>query len=207
MKICSACGIAKPPTEFHRRTGRLSGLVSKCKPCKALAAATYRSQNLAECRSRSLAWHNANRKRSIANTTTWQAANAETVAASRMAYRLSRRDELSAAWRKWRDGNRDIVRSLKAQRRAALKSATVGWADQKAIRSIYQQALRLSMDTGVEHQVDHVIPLQHPLVCGLHVETNLRPIPKAENLKKKNWWSPGETAPDRAPDLAKIGAR
>jgi hypothetical protein len=34
--------------------------------------------------------------------------------------------------------------------------------------------------------VDHVIPLRHPLVCGLHAHTNLRVVPALVNLKKGN---------------------
>src|SRR5690606_19336492 len=38
--------------------------------------------------------------------------------------------------------------------------------------------------TGVAHQVDHVIPLQSDLVCGLNNEFNLAVIPRGENQRK-----------------------
>lgn len=60
------------------------------------------------------------------------------------------------------------------------------WANPDAIRQIYLEARRISQDTGVPHQVDHIIPLQGRLVSGLHVETNLRIITAAENLRKLN---------------------
>jgi len=38
----------------------------------------------------------------------------------------------------------------------------------------------------VQHSVDHIVPLIHPFVCGLHVENNLRIIPLADNIRKSN---------------------
>lgn len=43
--------------------------------------------------------------------------------------------------------------------------------------------------TNVTWHVDHIIPLQSLLVCGLHCGFNLRVIPAEENIKKGNrWW-------------------
>lgn len=40
--------------------------------------------------------------------------------------------------------------------------------------------------TGIEWHVDHIIPLKGREICGLHLWTNLRLIPKLENLRKGN---------------------
>lgn len=32
--------------------------------------------------------------------------------------------------------------------------------------------------------MDHIIPLNHPLVCGLHVHNNLRVVLESTNRKK-----------------------
>ena len=38
-------------------------------------------------------------------------------------------------------------------------------------------------------EVDHEIPINHPLVCGLHCKANLQHLTKEENRKKGNNWT------------------
>jgi hypothetical protein len=70
--------------------------------------------------------------------------------------------------------------------------ATVLWADFNEIRKVYREADRLTEETGIKHNVDHIIPLQHPRVCGLHVHFNMRPIPAGVNMSKSNNWNPDQ---------------
>ena len=60
------------------------------------------------------------------------------------------------------------------------------WADDAAIRAIYAEARRLTAATGVQHEVDHVIPLLGARVSGLHVETNLQILTRDANKRKLN---------------------
>ena len=41
---------------------------------------------------------------------------------------------------------------------------------------------------GVQLSVDHIVPLKHPMVCGLHRPSNFEIIPLAENMRKSNHW-------------------
>lgn len=70
--------------------------------------------------------------------------------------------------------------------------ATPVWADFNEIRKVYALALELTLATGVAHHVDHEIPLQHPLVSGLHVHGNLRVLTEKQNLAKKDHWNPNQ---------------
>jgi len=72
------------------------------------------------------------------------------------------------------------------ERRKKRDKSMPPWANKLAIRSLYIKARQLSAETGIKHEVDHIIPSNHPLVCGLHVETNLQVITEFENITKSN---------------------
>lgn len=73
-----------------------------------------------------------------------------------------------------------------AVRLARQQVATPRWADTKAITEIYERCAAITAETGIEHHVDHIVPLAHHVVCGLHVPWNLRIIPATDNLTKSN---------------------
>jgi hypothetical protein len=66
------------------------------------------------------------------------------------------------------------------------------WVDLNHIRPFYNRAMVLTLKTGVEHVVDHIIPLTHPYVCGLTVPGNLRVVPRSVNAAKLNTWHPDQ---------------
>lgn len=66
------------------------------------------------------------------------------------------------------------------------KRARPAWASEVSLEAVYDRAAMLTDITGVRHDVDHIIPLKHPLVCGLHVANNLQAIPHAANRAKAN---------------------
>lgn len=109
-----------------------------------------------------------------------------------------RKSENGAAYKAdWEEKNKErraawraeyMPRKLTLNReRVMLKSeATPSWANKVEVRKIYVEAKTLTKSTGVQHDVDHIIPLKGRNVCGLHVESNLRVITADENRRKSN---------------------
>jgi hypothetical protein len=87
------------------------------------------------------------------------------------AYAKRNRAKRNAMWARWR---------------AAKRRATPAWADLKTIEAIYVEAAQRTKETGVSHHVDHIYPLQSPIMCGLHAETNLQILTALENVRKHN---------------------
>lgn len=112
-------------------------------------------------------------------------------------YTRRRYAEVVAYGRSWREQNKNrIKRYMKeraglyafhaACRRARVKQATPAWAELEHIKTLYEQAASLTVAVGVEHAVDHIIPITNDLVCGLHCVANLQIITREENATKSN---------------------
>ena len=110
-------------------------------------------------------------------------------AASRRNYwdHVEKRRKSTAQWRRSNPGASNAQR---AARKAVKLRSTPKWASKKAINAIYREAAQRSKADGVSYHVDHVVPLRHRLVCGLHCEANLQILTAKENLTKHNSWWP-----------------
>lgn len=64
------------------------------------------------------------------------------------------------------------------------------WVKRRELVALEEEAKRKTKETGVRHVVDHIIPVTHPLVCGLTVPWNLQVITAAQNAYKSNRWTP-----------------
>jgi 5-methylcytosine-specific restriction endonuclease McrA len=84
--------------------------------------------------------------------------------------------------------NAGRVRAHNAARKQRKRNAMPSWADREEIAKFYEKAARLSVETGIQHHVDHIIPIQGKDICGLHVPWNLRVITWRENLQKGDRW-------------------
>jgi hypothetical protein len=106
---------------------------------------------------------------------------AEPVKFTKSKYKEIPLSELSPEDRKKAEWSAYIV-----ERRKKRDKSLPPWADKKAIRAVYIKARQLTVETGIKYEVDHIIPSNHELVCGLHVENNLQILTESENIKKSN---------------------
>lgn len=153
----------------------------------------YKSANIAGSR----AWREKNPERAAATRKAWSDAHPEVVRRSRQKllaanpeydkikckeYARTHVEELKA----YRKANAARRLANCAARRARRIKAMPPWADKKAIAAIYRLAKAKTKETGTIWHVDHIVPLKHKLVCGLHVPANLQVLPGVENMKKSN---------------------
>lgn len=92
---------------------------------------------------------------------------------------------------KWRKLNMGVVNAMSAKRKASKRKATPSWLTKEQLKEIKQfyilaQELAWLNQDGKPFHVDHIIPLQHDDVCGLHVPWNLQLLSQPENLSKLN---------------------
>lgn len=64
--------------------------------------------------------------------------------------------------------------------------------EKSSIRAIYQEARRLSVETGIKHHVDHIIPL---IRGGEHLPYNLQILTAIDNIRKSDSIPAGMIAP------------
>lgn len=143
------------------------------------------------------AYYQANKQRLNEQARDWQAANPEKV-------RAYKRKNARARAARYYEQNRDaILVKVKAysektsghlfiRRRAwageVRREAIPPWLNDQqksAIQWFYDEARRLTQETGVRHVVDHVAPLNGAHSCGLHVPWNLQVLTDSENKSKR----------------------
>lgn len=206
MRSCTKCGIAKPLTDFSADSCKPSGYGSHCKQCKKEAAAARRaadpekyleiarkyrernpevvsssrkkcySKNAEVYRELSRKWKRNNPAKVAESSARWREQNPE------LALMASRKNRLA-----WQARNRDYARAQLAKYRASRGNRTLSKLNLDAeIKAIYKKAAAISSATGIQHHVDHMVPLHGKTVSGLHVPWNLQVIPAYDNRRKSN---------------------
>ena len=176
-RICQRCNRQLPLHEnFNKARNRRDGYQAWCKACKQEHAShpeiKARRNELARGR------HAANPEKERNRRAKRQADNPEALRASR---------------KRWYDKNPQKINALAARGRAERERANIlRTAEHEAeIEAVYREARELSEATGIQHDVDHIVPLKgRPrgswgwAICGLHVIHNLQILPAKQNYEK-----------------------
>lgn len=176
MKKCSSCEQFKQIEDFHKSKRSKDGLLASCKKCRSELGKKrwQRVKHLLTGDMRHL------RRRSSLEVRRAQA--------RRWASR--NRGKLSAAVARYQKKHPARVYAHSAAYEARKLLAMPKWANSFFIAEAYDLAARRTKLLGFPWHVDHIVPLKSHLVCGLHVEHNLRVIPASENVRKNNRWWP-----------------
>lgn len=183
-KVCRDCGEDLPITEFCKNKPAKDGLNCYCRKCSKLRYAAHYKKNADAMCARSAEYRKKNPDVVKKKLKEWQERNATHTAE----YRKKNKDKMYLNGKRYRERNVDKVRAGYAERRASFR--TPSWANKEAIQQLYAEAAMLSKERKIPYEVDHIVPLRSPIVCGLHCEFNLRVVTMEENRKKSNLFWP-----------------
>ena len=121
----------------------------------------------------------------------WRLANSEKVNKIFAEYRERNRSKVLLRTKNWQTRNKEHLIAYRKINKAKILAkanmyyatklnATPRWADKDLIKDIYMEAQYHQM------HVDHIIPLNSKVVCGLHWEGNLQLLSPQENTRKSN---------------------
>jgi hypothetical protein len=112
--------------------------------------------------------------------------NKEKLAARDKNYHQLNRDKALQQRKEHYQQNKEDYLERVAKRRAIKLQATPGWYDSRAVKKLIVQSRKLSELKNIQHNVDHIVPLNSDFVCGLHWHGNMQILTQAENFSKSN---------------------
>lgn len=199
MKTCTKCGTQSDESGFYKDARRSDGLQGHCKRCMLMATAKWHAEHPVRVEEIAAAARKRNPGRSTQYVRLWRALNPERSNAlnapsakrreidrARYATNPERRASVDRRSREWARRHPETEWAKTVRRRTALLRRNVAWADTIKIKALYIEAKKRESETGVPHQVDHVIPLRGETVSGLHWEGNMQVLPRLENIRKSN---------------------
>lgn len=181
---------AKPCKHNHIAARRVSGQCIECSKLNMRSSYhLHREKNLQKARM----YIEKNRQEIYEKRKVRHLANPEALKARSAAYYVRHRERILEQTANYRTLNRDTVNQYfrdnprpgfgyTSHRRAHVKTATL-IVDLEKIKDFYRQC-----PPGWE--VDHIVPIKHALVCGLHCLANLQYLPATVNRRKSNTWMP-----------------
>jgi len=190
MKQCSKCGEQKPHDCFSTNTKAKDGLHSWCRSCVNVQRKEKRKQYAVTQREwcknnkEKLAVRDAARRLTpeyklmkSASDKKYRAQNSEFIKAHKQAYYASRPELRRAEYQRNKQGY--VARAYERLRK--IKCLTPLDADKSKLNWFYEEAKRMTLETNIKHEVDHIIPVSKG---GLHHQDNLQVLPWLENRAK-----------------------
>lgn len=171
-KVCCACGVEKPETEFHMKLARKNLRQTKCKSCtNAYSAQQYQK----------------NRGQILADKKQYYVENGDTILENRREHYANNTENVKKRNYAYKKENHGYYIAKAKERELTKKNRTPAWADKARIQAYYDVCAFFNEANGyAKYHVDHIVPLQGKTVSGLHVHNNLQVIPAKENLSKGN---------------------
>jgi hypothetical protein len=157
-KVCIHCKVEKPTSEFRMNRSSSDGLRHECKDCKYEMDREYRISN-------------------------W-----DTLYVKKKKYADDNRESLNKSRMRLYYSNVNKYRSRSLFYIQARRNSQPKWTIQFKDEwdKLNSKRLRIEELTGNKYNIDHIIPVMHPDVCGLSVPWNYQLLTKQDNVRKSN---------------------
>lgn len=204
-KRCTTCSEIKELEGFGKNKNTKDGLCYSCKICHNIKGnkwkkdhpvavkdsnTKYNKDNQVLIKTRRKQKYDANPELQKEKNSIYNNNHSDQVRETKHRYckKYPERRKASQSGYEKRNPDKNCAKSNK--RRAAKLDATpkdLTQEDWVKIGEFYTEARRLTLETGVQHHVDHIIPLQGDNgVRGEHAPWNLQVLTATDNLKKGN---------------------
>lgn len=189
LKTCNRCKISKTLEMFCKDKTKPDGLNVTCRQCSSEKHRKHYLENREKVCKRTSEYAQKNRDKTLEYQKQHYLENRD----RHLTLQKKRREENPEVFRKRSResyiNNKPLYVEKTARRRATRLDATPDWLTKEhlqEIKEMYEIISMFKLYTGQEYHVDHIIPLQHDLVCGLHVPWNLQILSAKDNLSKSN---------------------
>ena len=216
LKTCNKCNQQKSATYkfFAKRSDSKDGLRNECKECKKSYNAQYYEENIDNIHAHnvkyydqnkekiavgSIVYYNKNKIKILSDKKNYYSKNKDLIRLKQNMRYTEKKEEISKIKAEYYYKNRETVlekrklnrlsspekhKALLSKRRAAKKRAVPQWYESELIIKVYEKASEFGW------HVDHIVPLQSDIVCGLHCWHNLQILTPKLNMQKSNRYWP-----------------
>lgn len=186
-KHCNGCKITKSLDDFYDfKKNNREYKTSQCKECRKAKSRKWHSENKLHVCERSKSWRLANLEKAAESSREWAKNNKDRLLTRVTKWQKENPEKVSKFKKNYRENNIEYYVAKCAERRAKKLMAKPLWANDFIINEAYSLARLRTKMFGYKWNVDHIVPLQSRLVCGLHCEANFRVIPATANIAKRN---------------------
>jgi len=216
-KSCNTCKTLKPLDDFHRRFTAKDGHKGICKECARISGKAYVSSergksvrkqweidNAPKIEQQRIDYYEQNKDVMSEKNKVYYELTKEQFKERNKKARIRDKDKIAAqrnspegkaikkAYDKKHQSNHRAKRAaIQARRRASISRSSINNTPESRleIEAIYIKCSQLTESTGIQHHVDHIVPLRGTNVSGLHIPSNLQILTAKENQAKSNYFN------------------
>jgi len=184
MKTCTVCKIIKPLSEFYKAKRYTLGVRSECKKCSNIGMDKYKEKHDAKISEYQKEYREDNKEKISADAKSRYRNNKVTHSENMKQWYQENREDVLNRVGQYQKENRGKCNAIFKKYKAAKLQAIPAWFENDQIEKSYKEARKRGF------HVDHVVPLQSKIVCGLHCWHNLQLLDASINCSKGNYHWP-----------------